>query len=80
MCLFYTTTHHYAFYGAKCNDPKSGSAHKQLQSYVAGPTVEKEIPEKNFRAFVVAIVGSCQILVREVDRYGNWVSEFQLAK
>jgi hypothetical protein len=37
-------------------------------------------PEKDFRASVVVIVGSRQILVREMDMYGNWVSEFQLAK
>jgi len=36
-------------------------------------------PEKDFRASVVVIVGSRQILVREMDRRGNWVSEFQLA-
>ena len=57
----------------------SGSVRKQLQSYILGPTVQKDIAEKNFRAFVVVIVGSRQILVREMDRHGNWVSQFQLA-
>jgi hypothetical protein len=80
----------------KGNSPKSGSVRKQLQSYVMGqtvqkeilivreeiPTVQEEIPTvqekiyKNFRAFVVVIVGSRQILVREMDRHGNWVNEF----
>ncbi|KIX10454.1 uncharacterized protein Z518_01537 [Rhinocladiella mackenziei CBS 650.93] len=59
---------------------KPGSVCKQLQSYIAGPTVQKEIVDKNFRAFVVVIVGSRQILVREMDRNGNWVGNFQLAK
>ena len=58
----------------------SGDVRKQLQSYITGPTVQKEIADKNFRAFAVVIVGSRQILVREMDRDGNWVSEFQLAK
>ena len=62
------------------SDPKSGDVRKQLYSYVTGPTVQKEIVDKNFRAFAVVIVGSRQILVREMDSHGNWVSEFQLAK
>ena len=41
--------------------------------------MQKEIADKNFRAFVVVIVGSRQILVREMDRRGDWVNEFQLA-
>ena len=58
----------------------SGSVRKQLQSYIMGPIVQKEIADKNFRAFVVVIVGSCQILVHEMERHGNWVEEFKLAK
>jgi hypothetical protein len=42
-------------------------------------TVQEEIVDKDFRAFAVAIVGSRQILVREMDRDGEWVGEFQLA-
>jgi hypothetical protein len=61
------------------NDPQSESVREQLRSYVKGPTVQEEIADKNFRAFVVVIVGSRHILVREMDRHGNWVSEFQLA-
>jgi hypothetical protein len=45
-----------------------------------GDTVQKEIADKNFRAFTVVIVGSRQILVREMDRRGNWVSDFQLCE
>ena len=52
---------------------------EQLQSYIMGPTVQNEIADKNFRALVAVIVGSRQILVREMERRGNWVSEFQLA-
>ena len=57
-----------------------GSVRKQFQSYITGPTVQKEIADKNFRAFAVVIVGLRQILVREMDMYGNWIGEFQLAK
>jgi hypothetical protein len=56
-----------------------GTCDKQLHSYIMGPTVQNEIADKNFRAFVAVIVGSRQILVYEVDRRGDWVSEFQLA-
>jgi len=59
---------------------KSGEVRKQLQSYVTGPTMQKEIVGKDFRAFAAVIVGSRQILVREMDSHGDWVSEFQLAK
>jgi hypothetical protein len=59
---------------------KSGEVRKQLQSYVAWPTMQKEIVGKDFRAFAAVIVGSRQILVREMDSHGDWVSEFQLAK
>ncbi|KIX07675.1 uncharacterized protein Z518_02329 [Rhinocladiella mackenziei CBS 650.93] len=58
--------------------PVSGSVRNQLQSYITGPTVQKEIANKDFRAFAVVIVGSRQILVREMDRHGKWVSKFQL--
>ena len=64
----------------KGSGPNSGSVRKQLQSYIAGTTVQKEIVEQTFRAFAVVIVGSRQILVREMDRQGNWVDEFQLVK
>ena len=59
---------------------KSGVVRKQLHSYVTGPTMQKETADKNFRAFAVVIVGSRQILVREMDRRGHWVNEFQLAE
>ena len=52
---------------------------KQLQSYIKDPTVQKEIAGKNFRALALVIVRSRQILVREMDRDANWVSEFRLA-
>ena len=64
----------------ECCDSNSGKVRKQLQSHVKGFTVQDEIAGKDFRAFVVVIVGLRQILVREMDRDGNWVSEFQLAK
>lgn len=62
------------------SSPKSGGVRKQLRSYITGPTVQNEIADKDFRAFAVVIVGSRQVLVREMDRHGKWVSEFQLAK
>ena len=64
---------------ASSNDEMSGSVRDQLRSYVLSSTVKEEIANKNFRAFAVVIVGSRQILVREMDKHGNWVSEFQLA-
>ena len=63
----------------RSNSPNSGDVRNQLQSYIGGATVKEEIADKNFRAFAVVIVGSRQILVREMDKHGNWVSEFQLA-
>ena len=65
--------------GEKSSDKISGSVREQLRSYILGSTVQKEIACKNFRAFVVVIVGSRQIIVREMDRRGDWVDEFQLA-
>ncbi len=65
--------------GRRRNSPNSGIVRRQLQSYITGSTVQKEIADKNFRAYVVVIVGSRQILVREMDMHGNWVNEFKLA-
>lgn len=65
--------------GETCDDSNSGSVRMQLQSYITGPTVQNEIVGKNFRALVAVIVGSRQIVVREMDKNGNWVSEFELA-
>jgi hypothetical protein len=62
------------------NDKISGSVREQLRSYILGPTMQKEIASKNFRAFAVVIIGSRQILVREMDRRGDWVNEFRLAE
>jgi hypothetical protein len=58
----------------------SGNVRKQLQSYIAGETVQKEIIGKRFRAFAAIIIGSRHILVHEMDRHGKWVGEFQLAR
>ena len=68
------------FDGKSRADMNSGNVRKQLQSYIMGPTVQQEIAGKKFRAFVVAILGSRQILMREMDWNGNWVDEFQLAQ
>ena len=57
----------------------SGSVREQLRSYIMGRTVQEEIADKNFRAFAVVIIGSRQILMREMGRDGEWVGEFQLA-
>lgn len=60
-----------------------GEVRKQLQEYIRGSTVQKEIAEvagkKNFRAFAAVIVGARQILMREMGADGEWVDEFQLA-
>jgi hypothetical protein len=50
--------------------PKSGTVRKQLQSYVSGATMQKEIPDKIFRGFPVVTVGSRQILQETQD--GGW--------
>jgi hypothetical protein len=60
-------------------DPNSERVRERLQSYIVSPTVQNEIVDKNFRAVIAVIVGLRQILVREMDRYGNWVSGFQFA-
>ena len=60
------------------DSPKTGLVRKQLQSYVLGSTVQDEIKGRSFRAFVVVIVGSRQILIREMGKDGKWASEFQL--
>jgi len=73
-------TNGYHFCQKRSVNQKSGSVRKQLQSYVSGATVQKEIADKNFRAFTVVIVESRQILVREMDRHGKCVSNFQLAE
>lgn len=60
-----------------------GEVRKQLQDYITGSTVQKEIAEvagkKNFRAFAAVIVGARQILMREMGADGKWIDEFQLA-
>jgi hypothetical protein len=62
------------------NGPKPRDVRKQLHSYITGPAVQKEIVDKDFRVFAMVIIGSRQILVREMDRHGNWVNKFQFAK
>jgi hypothetical protein len=64
----------------KCKAPISGNVRKQLQSYITGKTVQKEIVGKKFCAFAAIIIGSRHILVREMDRHGKWVGGFQLAR
>lgn len=67
------------FDGITGKSEDSGSVREQLQSYIMGRTVQEEIADKNFRAFAVVIVGSRQILMREMGRDGEWAGEFQLA-
>jgi hypothetical protein len=62
----------------RSNSPHSGKVRTQLRSYICA--VQKEIADKNFRAFAVIIVGSRHIIVREMDRHGNWVTNFQFAE
>jgi hypothetical protein len=68
------------FDGRGHNIQKSGVVRRQLQEYVASPTVQEEVGDKNFRAFAAVIVGSRQILVREMDKNGEWITEFQLCQ
>ena len=67
------------FDGITDKSEDSGSVREQLQFYIMGRTVQEEIADKNFRAFGVVIIGSRQILMREMGRDGEWVGEFQLA-
>ena len=62
------------------NTEKYGAVRRHIQDYIASPTVQKEMDDKNFRAFSAVIVGSRQILVREMDRDGNWIKGFQLCR
>ena len=64
------------------HDWLDGEVRDQLQSYIMGTTVQAEIKsKKRFRAFAVVILGSRQILMREIGRDGMWVEdgEFGLA-
>jgi len=54
----------------KGRNTKSGAVRTQLQEYIASPTVQEGMVDKNFRAFSAVIVGSRQLLVREMDRDG----------
>ena|SRR5438045_8364241 len=56
-----------------------GKVCEQLQSYIMGSTIQKEIVGKNLRAFVVVIFRSHQILICKMDRDGKLVGEFELA-
>ena len=60
-----------------------GEVRRQLQDYITGSTVQKEIAgvagKKKFRAFAAVIVGARQILIREMGADGEWVGGFQLA-
>jgi hypothetical protein len=57
-----------------------GDVCDHLRSYVMGQTVQHHSIGKNFRAFAVVIIGSCQILVREMDHKGEWKSDWNLVK
>jgi len=50
---------------------------KQLYSYVAGPTVEAK---EKVRAYMVVIIGSRHILIREMDRKGKWTGDWKLVQ
>ena len=67
------------FDGDDHEDEDYGKVREQLQSYIMGSTVQEEIAGRNFRAFAVVILGSRQILMREMGRDSKWVGEFQLA-
>ena len=67
------------FDGDDHEDEDYGKVRKQLQSYIMSSTVQEEVAGKNFRAFAVVILGSHQILMREMGKDGKWVEEFQLA-
>ena len=77
---FHSGTIHDWFDGDNDIDDDYGKVREQLRSYITGSTVQEEIAsKKNFRAFAVVILGSRQILMREMGRDGMWVGEFQLA-
>ena len=48
---------------------------KQLYSYVAGPTVEAK---EKVHAYMVVIIGSRHILIREMDGEGEWTGDWKL--
>jgi hypothetical protein len=52
--------------------------YQQLRSYVTGATVRSGGADKIFRAYAVVIIGSRHILIREMNRSGEWTGEGQL--
>jgi hypothetical protein len=42
--------------------------------------MQEEMGDKNFHAFAAVIVGSRQILVREMDKNGKWIMGLQLCQ
>ena len=50
----------------------------QLQSYTKGRTANEHSVDKKFRAYAAVIIGSRQILIREMDRNGSWVGDYEL--
>ena len=55
-----------------------GDVCTQLQSYIKGRTVDVHSVDKKFRAYAAVIIGSRQILIREMDRNGSWVGDYEL--
>ncbi|KAF8536318.1 hypothetical protein BDD12DRAFT_807873 [Trichophaea hybrida] len=55
-----------------------GEVYDQLRSYIMGQTVQDNSVGKTIRAFVVVIIGSCQILVREMNSDGKWQGRWNL--
>jgi hypothetical protein len=65
--------------GDNCKDEKhEKTVGDQLRGYLENPSVQKKIAGKNFRAFTVVIVGSRQILMREMGREASGLENFSL--
>jgi hypothetical protein len=51
----------------------------QLKSYVNSPEVKDKLGERRFRAHLVLIVGSRQIVSWDMDENGAWIAKPMLA-
>jgi len=56
-------------------EDEDGDIGDQLREYVKGPTVKAK---KKVRAYMVVIIGSRHILIREMDRKGEWTGDWRL--
>jgi len=57
-----------------------GEVRQQLRSYVTGAAVRANGANKTFRAYAVVIIGARHILIRDMDREGEWIGDWRLTE